>query len=57
MEQMKIRAVIMRAGTSKGIFLRDVDLPKDKEERDKVILRILEVLISGKLTGWGEQTH
>jgi 2-methylaconitate cis-trans-isomerase PrpF len=37
---MKIRAVIMRAGTSKGIFLRDVDLPKDKEERDKVILRI-----------------
>lgn len=40
MEQMKIRAVIMRAGTSKGIFLRDVDLPKDKEERDKVILRI-----------------
>jgi 2-methylaconitate cis-trans-isomerase PrpF len=40
LEQMKIRAVIMRAGTSKGIFLRDVDLPKDKEERDKVILRI-----------------
>ncbi|MGI6486589.1 MAG: 2-methylaconitate cis-trans isomerase PrpF family protein [Tepidanaerobacteraceae bacterium] len=40
MEQIKIRTVIMRAGTSKGIFLREEDLPKDKTERDKVILRI-----------------
>lgn len=40
MEQEKIRAVIMRAGTSKGIFLRDEDLPKDREERDKTILKI-----------------
>jgi len=40
LEQEKIRAVIMRAGTSKGIFLRDEDLPKDREERDKTILKI-----------------
>jgi len=40
MEQKKIRTVIMRAGTSKGIFLREEDLPKNKEERDKLILRI-----------------
>ena len=40
MEQMKIRAVIMRAGTSKGIFLRDFDMPYDYEESDKLILRI-----------------
>jgi 2-methylaconitate cis-trans-isomerase PrpF len=40
LEQIKIRTVIMRAGTSKGIFLREEDLPKDKTERDKVILRI-----------------
>lgn len=30
----------MRAGTSKGVFLRDVDLPRDKNERDKTILKI-----------------
>ncbi len=40
MEQIKIRTVIMRAGTSKGVFLRDVDLPRDKNERDKTILKI-----------------
>ncbi|AEE90604.1 3-methylitaconate isomerase [Tepidanaerobacter acetatoxydans Re1] len=40
MEQEKIRAVIMRAGTSKGIFLRDEDLPKDKDKRDETILKI-----------------
>ncbi|MDD4570138.1 MAG: PrpF domain-containing protein [Tepidanaerobacteraceae bacterium] len=40
MEQEKIRTVIMRAGTSKGIFLRAEDLPKDKDKRDQVILKI-----------------
>jgi len=40
LEQIKIRTVIMRAGTSKGVFLRDVDLPRDKNERDKTILKI-----------------
>jgi 2-methylaconitate cis-trans-isomerase PrpF len=40
MEQSRIRTVIMRAGTSKGIFLRQEDLPTDKQERDMVILRI-----------------
>jgi 2-methylaconitate cis-trans-isomerase PrpF len=40
LEQEKIRTVIMRAGTSKGIFLRDEDLPKDRKERDQIILKI-----------------
>lgn len=40
MEQTKVRTVIMRAGTSKGIFLREDDLPKDQKERDNLILRI-----------------
>lgn len=40
MEQEKIRTVIMRAGTSKGVFLRDEDLPRDKETRDRIILKI-----------------
>ncbi len=30
----------MRAGTSKGIFIKDSDLPTDKEQRDKLILKI-----------------
>ncbi len=38
--QRKIRAVIMRGGTSKAVFFREEDLPKEKEERDKLILRI-----------------
>lgn len=36
----KFRTCIMRAGTSKGIFLLRNDLPKDAEERDKVICSI-----------------
>lgn len=40
MEQEKIRTVIMRAGTSKGIFIKDEDLPQDQNKRDKTILRI-----------------
>ena len=35
-----IRAVIMRGGTSKAIFLREADLPSDPKERERVILSI-----------------
>ncbi|MDA8637995.1 hypothetical protein N9L49_05215 [Rhodospirillales bacterium] len=35
-----IKCVILRGGTSKGIYLRDVDLPRDPVEREKTILRI-----------------
>lgn len=35
-----IRCVILRGGTSKGVYLRDEDLPRDPEEREKTILRI-----------------
>ena len=34
----KIPCVYMRGGTSKAVFFRDEDLPKDVAERDKVIL-------------------
>ena len=36
----RVPTVIMRGGTSKGIFLKENDLPKDKEIRDKIILAI-----------------
>ena len=34
----KIPCVYMRGGTSKACFFHDKDLPKDPEQRDKVIL-------------------
>ncbi|MCT4632852.1 MAG: proline racemase family protein [Firmicutes bacterium] len=40
MAQNKTRVVIMRAGTSKGIFINEKDLPKDKAKRDEEILKI-----------------
>ena len=39
-ESTRIYCVIMRCGTSKGIFLKENDLPQDPELRDKVILSI-----------------
>jgi 2-methylaconitate cis-trans-isomerase PrpF len=36
--QARIRTVIMRGGTSRGIFFRDEDLPKDLEARKWAIL-------------------
>lgn len=41
MEEMRrIPCVIMRAGTSKGIFLKPNHLPQDQKKRDKAILAI-----------------
>ncbi len=40
MEQSSIRVVIMRGGTSKAMFIRDEDLPKDQAKRDKIILKV-----------------
>ncbi|MCR2025645.1 2-methylaconitate cis-trans isomerase PrpF family protein [Anaerotruncus colihominis] len=39
-DQMRIPCVIMRAGTSKGIFIKENDLPKNQAMRDKTILAI-----------------
>ncbi|MDR7434113.1 MAG: PrpF domain-containing protein [Armatimonadota bacterium] len=38
--QIPIRCVIMRGGTSKGLFLRANDLPSDPVKRDRVILAL-----------------
>jgi 2-methylaconitate cis-trans-isomerase PrpF len=35
-----IRCVIMRGGTSKGVYLREADLPRDRQAREKAILAI-----------------
>jgi len=41
MPQLRIPAVYMRGGTSKGVFFRARDLPADRAERDRVLLRTL----------------
>lgn len=40
MGRKKMFCTIMRAGTSKGIFLHEKDLPVTSEERDQIILKI-----------------
>jgi probable AcnD-accessory protein PrpF len=39
MPQLRIPAVHMRGGTSKGLFFRADDLPADHVERDRILLR------------------
>ena len=39
--QLRIPAVYMRGGTSKGVFLRPEDLPADPAARDRMLLRII----------------
>ncbi len=40
MSQRRVRAVIMRGGTSKGVFFHHADLPEDPALRDRVILAV-----------------
>ncbi len=41
MGQLRIPAVYMRGGTSKGVFFRAADLPADPAARDAVLLRVV----------------
>ena len=41
MPQLRIPAVYMRGGTSKGVFFRAEDLPADAAERDRILLRAI----------------
>jgi len=36
----KLRCVIMRGGTSRGVFFHENELPKDPEERKEVVLKV-----------------
>jgi 2-methylaconitate cis-trans-isomerase PrpF len=48
MTQLRIPAVYMRGGTSKGVFFRAEDLPADPAERDHVLLAI-ESITQGRM--------
>lgn len=52
-EMERIPCVIMRSGTSKGIYLLSNDLPEDPEPRDKVILSIFGSPDSRQIDGLG----
>ena len=41
MTQLRIPAVYMRGGTSKGVFFLAGDLPSEREERDRILLRVI----------------
>ncbi len=41
MSQLRIPAVYMRGGTSKGVFFLASDLPADPAERDRILLRVI----------------
>lgn len=41
MTQLRIPAVYMRGGTSKGVFFVASDLPSDPGERDRILLRVV----------------
>jgi probable AcnD-accessory protein PrpF len=41
MKQLRIPAVYMRGGTSKGIFFLADDLPSDNQARDRILLRVI----------------
>jgi len=41
MKQLRIPAVYMRGGTSKGVFFLADDLPADPQERDRILMRTI----------------
>ena len=51
MIQLRIPAVYMRGGTSKGVFFRADDLPADKAARERILLRVI-----GSPDRYGKQT-
>src|SRR6266849_9047748 len=41
MTQLRIPAVYMRGGTSKGVFFLAEDLPSDPQARDRILMRVI----------------
>jgi hypothetical protein len=41
MTRRKIPAVFIRGGTSKGVFFKEADLPKDRAVRDEIFLQVI----------------
>lgn len=52
-EYVKVPAVLMRGGTSKGVYLMLQDLPQESQKRDQVILAIYGSPDSRQINGIG----
>lgn len=52
-EQLAIHCSIVRGGTSKGLFLRENELPPSGEMRDKIVLRLLGSPDARQIDGLG----
>jgi 2-methylaconitate cis-trans-isomerase PrpF len=52
-EQVRIRFVLIRGGTSKGVFLRRHELPADPSTRDQVILELFGSPDARQIDGLG----
>ena len=50
-QQLRIPAVYMRGGTSKGVFFLKDDLPSDPVARERLLLRVI-----GSPDRYGKQT-
>ena len=48
-----IRAWIIRGGTSKGVYLKEADLPRDPQDRDRTIVGIFGSPDKRQIDGWG----
>jgi 2-methylaconitate cis-trans-isomerase PrpF len=56
MSRARVPAVLMRGGTSKGVFVRDADLPPPGEERDRAILALMGSPDPAQINGLGGAT-
>ncbi len=56
MPQRALRAVLMRGGTSRGLFFHEADLPPPGEERDRVLLEAMGSPDPGQIDGLGGAT-
>ena len=52
-EQISIKCVLMRGGTSKGVFFNERDLPKDRAERERLLLSVMGTPDPRQIDGLG----
>lgn len=56
MSRVRVPAVLMRGGTSKGLFVRESDLPPPGNERDRAILALMGSPDPAQIDGLGGAT-
>ena len=57
MTQLRIPAIYMRGGTSKGVFFHESALPPPGPARDRLLMRVISSPIHGKqIDGMGAAT-